>query len=110
MATINQLSAIDTPQAGDQLPLYSSGNGDARKLSLSALVTFLSTAFTTIRAQSYVKVPPVTVANLPNPVTAGAGALAFVSDATSQTFHAQPVGGGSNFVPVYSDGTIWRVG
>jgi len=50
------------------------------------------------------------VANLPNPVTAGAGALAFVSDATNNNFHQVVSGGGSNFVPVYSDGANWRIG
>ena len=110
MPTINQLSAIDTPQAGDQLPVYSSGNGDARKLSFSRLATWIATALSNVSVAGYVKVPPVLVANLPNPVTAGAGALAFVSDATNNNFHQVVSGGGSNFVPVYSDGANWRIG
>jgi hypothetical protein len=57
-----------------------------------------------------VKNTPVTVANLPNAVTSGAGATAFVSDATSTVFAAVLAGSGANNVPVYSDGTIWRVG
>jgi hypothetical protein len=110
MATINQLSATDSPRSADQLPIYSAGNGDARKLSLSALVQFLSTAFTTFTASSYVKVTPVLVSNLPSATVAGAGSLAFVADATNTNFHQVVNGGGSNFVPVYSDGTAWRIG
>jgi hypothetical protein len=107
---INQLSAYDSPQSGDQLPVFSTGNGDARKMSLSVLTTWLSTAFSNLTASSYLKVTPVAVASLPSAVTSGAGARAFVTDATSHTFHAAPVGGGAQIVPVYSDGTIWRIG
>lgn len=42
--------------------------------------------------------------------TAGAGARAFVSDATVNVFASPYVGGGANSVPVYSDGTAWFVG
>lgn len=49
-----------------------------------------------------------TVATLP---TAGtAGRAAFVSDATATTFASVVAGGGANGVPVYDDGTNWRVG
>ena len=47
---------------------------------------------------------------LPNAATIGAGARAFVSDATSTTFAAAYAGSGANNVPVYSDGTVWRIG
>lgn len=47
---------------------------------------------------------------LPSAATAGVGARAFVSDATSSTFAAAYAGGGSNKVPVYSDGTGWHIG
>ena len=50
------------------------------------------------------------VANLPNAADSGSGARAFVSDATSPTFGATVVGGGAVKVPVYSDGTNWKVG
>jgi hypothetical protein len=58
----------------------------------------------------YIKVTPVLVANLPSAVTAGAGARAFVTNATATTFASAVVGGGANNVPVYSDGTVWRIG
>jgi hypothetical protein len=47
---------------------------------------------------------------LPSATTAGKGARAFVSDATVATFASAYTGGGSNNVPVYSDGTVWRIG
>jgi len=47
---------------------------------------------------------------LPSAASVGQGARAFVSDATSTTFAAAYVGGGSGKVPVYSDGTNWFVG
>lgn len=53
------------------------------------------------------------VANLGSPSTLGAGARSFVSDATqSLTVGLGNVvaGGGGNGVPVYSDGTNWRIG
>ena len=58
----------------------------------------------------YVRTTSVTVAALPAAAAAGAGARAFVSDATLTTFATIPIGGGANGVPVYSDGTNWRIG
>jgi hypothetical protein len=58
----------------------------------------------------YVKQVPVLVSELPAAATVGAGTRGFVSDATSTTFAAAPVGGGANTVPVYSDGTNWLIG
>lgn len=52
----------------------------------------------------------VLVSTLPSPVTLGAGTRAFVTDATVTTFASIVAGGGSNKVPVYSDGTNWRIG
>jgi len=51
-----------------------------------------------------------TVATLPSAATSGTGARAFVSDATVTTFASTVAGGGANKVPVYSDGTNWRIG
>lgn len=42
MPTINQLTAVDTVVASDQVALYSSANGDARKASMTALATFFT--------------------------------------------------------------------
>ena len=45
MPTINQLSSVDTVAVGDQFPVYSSANGDARKASGSALLAFIEANF-----------------------------------------------------------------
>jgi hypothetical protein len=45
MATINQLSAASTVSGGDQLPVYSTSNGDARKLSINALLEYFQQSF-----------------------------------------------------------------
>jgi hypothetical protein len=51
-----------------------------------------------------------TVATLPSAADSGSGARAFVSNALAPTFGATVVGGGAVAVPVYSDGTNWKVG
>ena len=50
------------------------------------------------------------VASLPAAATAGAGSRRFVTDATATTFASVVAGSGANKVPVYSDGTDWRIG
>jgi hypothetical protein len=47
---------------------------------------------------------------LPAAGTAGAGARNFVTDANAATFNTVVAAGGSNKVPVFSDGTSWRIG
>ena len=51
-----------------------------------------------------------TVSKLPSAASTGAGVRTFVSDATATTFASIVAGGGSNAVPIYSDGTNWRIG
>lgn len=51
-----------------------------------------------------------TVATLPSASTSGVGSRSFVSDATATTFASNVAGGGANKVPVYSDGTNWKIG
>lgn len=58
----------------------------------------------------YIRTQGVTVASLPSAATAGNGARGFVTDATATTFLSIVVGGGSNSVPVVSDGTNWLIG
>lgn len=41
MPQINQLSALDQLSAGDQFPVYSQDNGDARKVALSVLMQYI---------------------------------------------------------------------
>lgn len=53
---------------------------------------------------------PSLVADLPSAADSGLGSRLFVSDATGPTFGSVVVGGGAVAVPIYSDGTNWRVG
>ena len=107
---MGKLSLVDSLSPADQVPFDSSSQGDWRAFSLTTLVSFLSSAFTSFAASSYVKVTPKTVAGLPSAVTAGAGARATVTDANATTFNAIVAGGGANILPVHSDGTNWRIG
>jgi hypothetical protein len=62
-------------------------------------------------AVNLLQVPPVyLVADLPSAADAGIGARSFVTNATGPTFGSTVVGGGTVKVPVYSDGTNWKVG
>ena len=58
-------------------------------------------------------IPPTTVftvATLPSASTSGVGARSFVSDSAGSSFGSTVVGSGGVTVPVYSDGTNWKVG
>ena len=57
-----------------------------------------------VRTASY------TVAGIQTATSAGAGARAFITDANSTTFASIVAGGGSNKVPVYSNGVNWLIG
>jgi len=72
-------------------------NVSAQVINANVYATFLGTA-----NSSY--------ANLPNANTVGAGARAFVYDASATTFASAVVGGGANRVPVYSNGRNWLIG
>lgn len=61
-----------------------------------------------IESASTIKTTPTTVALLS---AAGvAGRRHFVTDASATTFASVVAGGGANKVPVYDDGTNWRIG
>lgn len=51
-----------------------------------------------------------TVSNLPSATSVGIGARAFVSDANQDSFLADVYSGGSNAVPIFSNGTRWKIG
>ena len=51
MSTINQLTTLSTLTGSDNLAVYSSTNGDARKSSLSTLLSYIQSAFT---SQTYI--------------------------------------------------------
>jgi hypothetical protein len=56
MPTINQLPVLSTISSGDQLPVYSPNNGDARRTSIGSLLTFFQQSFAspTISVNLYV--------------------------------------------------------
>jgi hypothetical protein len=57
-----------------------------------------------------IKTSATTVVGLPLASVAGAGARGFVTDATATTFGSVVAGGGTDAVPVFSDGTDWLIG
>jgi hypothetical protein len=46
MATINELTAVDTVIASDLVPVYASNNGDARKAAMSVIQTYMQANLT----------------------------------------------------------------
>jgi hypothetical protein len=51
-----------------------------------------------------------TVGALPSASASGVGYRAFVTDSSVSTFGSTVASGGTSKVPVYSDGTNWKVG
>ena len=62
-----------------------------------------------VRAGSALVTASSTVASLPAAGTAGAGAIAYVTDATATTARSIVAGGGANAVLVMSNGTNWLI-
>ena len=91
----NSNNAFELSRAGSNINLIGGGN------IIGAKVISSSTSITI----------PVAVANLPSAATAGQ--RAFVNNANlvaAGNFGATVGAGGSNIVPVYSDGSNWRIG
>jgi len=76
----------------------------------SSVTSFRIPGLTLTFSVKYFNHGTLTVATLPAAATAGAGARAFVTDANATTFASIVAAGGANGVPVYSDGTNWRIG
>jgi hypothetical protein len=104
-----QLDGSDKPVLG-----FGPGGGSARDTFLNrqgANVFGIGSSFAATDGQitlTIVQTVPVAVASLPPVGTAGR--RAFVNNATATTFASIVAGGGANFVPVYDDGTNWRIG
>jgi hypothetical protein len=62
-----------------------------------------------VRANNYVTITPTAFANLPA-ASAVPGARATINNGNTVTFYGNVGGGGSNIVPVFSTGTVWKVG
>jgi hypothetical protein len=110
-------------QAGDSLTTGSNNlvlgyDADVSAAGASNEVTIGNSSVTLMRAPGltmtvglkWINNGTQTVAALVAAGTAGAGARAVVTDANATTFHAIVAGGGANVVPVFSDGTNWRIG
>jgi hypothetical protein len=108
MPTINQLPTVTQVSGGDQLPLFVTNQGDARRCSVTTLIGYVEENFDAVVCNS-VQTTPTTYVQLPDPVGI-AGTRAFITDGSTTTFNATVAGGGANKVPVFSDGTNWKVG
>ena len=82
----------------------SSNSATVLKIDTNGSYTNLSVGSTNI---GVVTTKATTVATLPAAATAGAGARAYVTDATSCTFLGALTGSGSTNCPVVSNGTSW---
>jgi hypothetical protein len=79
--------------------------GDTQTLTVNHDTTNINSGITTIKG--LLKQQTYTVATLP---AGTAGSRSFVTNALTPTFGAAVVGGGAVGVPVYHDGTSWKVG
>jgi len=108
MPTINQLPLITQLSGGDNIVLWVPNQGDSRRASVTTLIQYIQSNFGAVVCTS-VQTSPTTFAQLPNAV-GNTGARAFITDCNVATFGSAAAGGGSNKVPVYSDGANWYVG
>ena len=108
---------INLDSAASQMKFFTSGGptGWVVDFSVNAVASVYALDGST-RGQYYggtLRTAQTTVAALPAAATAGAGARAFVTDGSTTVILGLGLtvtGGGSNKVPVYSDGTNWIVG
>jgi hypothetical protein len=105
---LNKIAAPSLPLATTEYsPQYQDQLNNVLRLYFNRLDNLIGQ----LTASGYL--PPMTnytVATLPSAATAGAGARSFVTDASGPTFGSTVAGGGTVKVPVYSDGTNWKVG
>jgi hypothetical protein len=105
---INQVAAPNLPLASFEYDrLYADQLNNVLRLYFNRVDAILN------QLKTDTIIPPLTnytVATLPSAVTSGKGARSFVTDALAPTFGATVVTGGAVAVPVYSDGTNWKVG
>ena len=110
-------------QAGDSITTGANniviGSGaDASTATTSNQITLGNSSITSLRVPGisltagakWINNGTQTVSALVAAGTAGAGARAVVTDANATTFNSIVAGGGANVVPVFSDGTNWRIG
>jgi hypothetical protein len=86
-----------------------SAGGTANTLIMTGITTTINAGTVNVNA-TYLKIQPDTIANLGTGIE---GARAFATDANlvaAGNFGSIVSGGGANKVPVYGDGTNWRIG
>ena len=106
---INRLAAPALPLAPLQYdPNYVNQLNNVLRLYFNRVDSILGQL--SAATQSTISTTVYTVVTLPSAVTSGVGARSFVSDANATTFASIVAGSGANNVPVYSDGTNWRIG
>jgi len=106
---IQQVASPNLPLAGEE---YSRAYSDQLNNVLRLYFNRVDSILGQLKGSNGV-LPPLTnytVATLPSAATSGKGARSFVTDALAPTFGATVVTGGLVAVPVYSDGTNWKVG
>ena len=112
ITTQTATSLVLGTNSGSRVTIASAGNVTINAPSSGVALTV--TAFSGANAASFLSGPTrmqsTVVASLLAAATAGAGARAQVTDATVTTFASIVAGGGANGVPVYCDGTNWRIG
>ena len=105
---LNQVAAPNLPLAPIE---YNRQYGDQLNNVLRLYFNRLDAILAQLRTDEIIPaLTNYTVATLPSAVTSGLGARSFVTDALLPTFGSTVAGGGAVAVPVYSDGTNWKVG
>lgn len=52
MSTINQLNAADSVKAGDLVPVYIQTNGDARKVAMSVIASYINSTLASVDSKN----------------------------------------------------------
>lgn len=91
------------------LELSTTGTGSTVLISTADSTITLTPGNGVVQANGGVRQPGQLFTNLPS-AAGRTGERRFCSDSNTATFNAVVAGGGSNKVPVFSDGTDWRVG
>jgi hypothetical protein len=99
--TVNIATGINS-SATKAVNIGTGSSGGATNIAIGA-----TSGTSTTTVNGLLKQNTYTVATLP---TGSAGARSFVTNALTPTFGAAVVGGGAVGVPVYHDGTSWKVG
>jgi hypothetical protein len=70
MPTINQLAVLSSPNSGDQIPVYSPNNGDARRMSIGALLQLFQQQFAAPTVSTSIYTPTTGFSiGVPSPVS-----------------------------------------